>query len=234
VVATTEETHEFRAGEATALFRYVAPRWKRLAGGGLLLTVPYYKQRYRLSCEAAALRSAHNYHDPSSIDSDGQALRVIGVDRRARSGGRWGNPNTHFVGDPNGIMMRSGYGVHASPIARAATKYDSCRPAVKLYRPSRQMIARYLNNGDPVIVWGAHAGRNGIVRRSWRAWDGSPVRAIEIEHTWTVIGYRGSITNPTAFIIHNPSASGRARQTVTNSQFYAFTRYFRTAVVVRG
>ena len=217
---------------APIVLRYVAPRWRHFADGGVLLSVPWYHQQYRLSCEAATLRMAHNYHDPSSIDWDSQVLRVIGVDRRAKRNGRWGNPNTHFVGQPNGIMMRTGYGVHAGPIARAATHYDTCRPSVKLYRPSRQTIARHVDNGYPVIVWGAHAGRNGIRRLSWRAWDGAWIRAYEIEHTWVVVGFRGKVSNPTAFIIHDPS--GRARRTVSAAQFYAFTKYFRTGVVVRG
>ena len=220
------------AGVARVLLHYVAPRWQRYADGGVRLTVPWYHQQYRLSCEAATLRMAHNYHDPGTISSDGQALRAIGVDRRPRSGNRWGNPNRAFVGNPNGRMMTTGYGVHYGPVAAAATRYDSCRPAVKLVRPSRQTIARYLNDGYPVIVWGARRGPSGIRRVYWRAWDGQRVSAYSVEHTWVVVGFRGTVSNPTRFIIHNPS--GRARRTVSLSEFWAFTRYFRTGVVVRG
>lgn len=219
-------------GVAHVLLDYVAPRWQRYADGGLRLSVPWYQQQYRLSCEAATLRMAHNYHDRGSISSDGQALRMIGVDRRARSGNRWGNPNRAFVGNPNGRMMKTGYGVHYGPVAAAATRYDSCRPAGKLLRPSRQTIARYLNDGYPVIVWGAHRGASGIRRVYWRAWDGRRVAAYSVEHTWVVIGFRGSLSNPTRFIVHDPS--GRARRTISASDFWAFTRYFRTGVVVRG
>lgn len=232
MTARIEGTLTRRDGVSEVLLHFLTPRWSRYAEGGIRLHVPWYHQRYRLSCEAATLRMAHNYHDPYSIGSDGQVLRLLGVDRRARRGNRWGDPNRTFVGDPNGRMMKTGYGVHYAPIARVATRYDRCRPAVMLRGASRQTYARYLADGYPIVVWGAHRGPSGIVRVRWRSWWGNIVTAYSVEHTWTIVGFRGSVANPTHFIIHDPS--GRGNRTLSIGQFSAFHRYFRTAVVVRG
>lgn len=217
---------------ARALFHYLTPRWTRYSEGGVRLHVPWYHQRYRLSCEAATLRMTHNYHDAGAVPNDDHALRMIGVDRRARQGSRWGNPNRAFVGNPNGSMMTTGYGVHYGPVASAATKYDRCRPAVRLYAYSRQTVARNLSDGFPVVVWGGKPSGGSVRVVRWTAWDGSSVRAIAIEHTWVVVGFRGTVSNPTSFIIHDPS--GRANRSVSLSEFTSFTRHFRTGVVVRG
>ncbi|MFY9586333.1 MAG: C39 family peptidase [Actinomycetota bacterium] len=219
-------------GRFPVLLHYLTPRWFRYYDGGVRLSVRYYHQQYRLSCELAALRMAHNYHDPGHITGDAQVVRVVGIDKRRPRNGRWGNPNRVFVGYLNGRMMTSGYGVHAAPIARAATVFDRCRPSVRLSRYSRQTLAMHLNNGYPVIVWGAHAGPSGIRRVHWRAWDGASITAYSVEHTWVVIGFRGPVSSPTKFIIHDPS--GRSTRTIAASQLYAFTKYFRTGVVVRG
>lgn len=219
-------------GVYEVLLQFLTPRWLRYSDGGARLSVPYYRQQFRLSCELAALRMAHNYHDPGHISGDARVLRVVGNDTRRRRGNRWGNPNKVFVGYVNGRMMSSGYGVHHGPIARAANVFDRCRPSLKLVRYTRQAIAKHINDGFPVIVWGAHRGPSGIRRVTWRAWDGDYITAYSVEHTWVVIGFRGPASNPTKFIIHDPSVG--ARRTVTASQFYAFTKYFRTGVVVRG
>ncbi len=217
---------------ATAYVAHVTPKWKRYADGGLRLTVPWYHQQHRLSCEGAALRMAHNFFKPGSIDRDIWVLKVVGIDKRKKKGNRWGNPNRHFVGDPNGRMMTTGYGVHWGPIAYAATKWNPCRPAVVLKKPSRPTIARYVAQGFPVIVWGAHRGPSGIVKNRWKAWDGEWVTAWSIEHVWVVVGFHGPASKPTSMIIHDPS--GGARRVLSLRQFDAFTHYFRRAVVVRG
>ena len=223
-----------RLGESRTLYlAYVTPKWRRYSDGGVRLKVPWYRQQLRLSCEAATLRMAHNYFKPGHIDSDWDVLRVTGVDDRPKRGGRWGNPNKTFVGKPNGRMMRTGYGVHWAPIARASTYFSKgCRPAVTLVRPSRATIARYVSMGFPVIVWGAHPGVGGINKHVWKAWDGSSVTAWSVEHVWVVVGFHGKAWKPSSFIVHNPS--GGANRKVSLKAFDAFTKYFKRAVVVRG
>lgn len=216
----------------TVYIVHVTPKWVRYADGGVRLKVPWYHQQLRLSCEAATLRMAHNYFKAGSIDRDWDVLKVIGVDYRKKKGNRWGNPNKVFVGRPTGTMMRTGYGVHYGPVARAATTYSPCRPAVTLKNYSRATIARYVAMGFPVIVWGAHAGAGGINKHRWKAWDGQWITAWSVEHVWVIVGFHGSASKPQSFIVHDPS--GGARQKVSLRQFDAFTKYFRRAVVVRG
>lgn len=233
ITVSMKETLTRLGASRTLYMAHVTPKWHRYADGGFRLKVPWYHQQLRLSCEAATLRMAHNYFKPGHIDRDWDVLKVTGVDDRPKRGNRWGNPNKTFVGKPNGRMMKTGYGVHWAPIARASTWFTkSCRPAIVLARPSRATIARYVALGFPVIVWGAHSGATGIYKRVWKAWDGDWVTAWSVEHVWVVVGFHGKADRPTSFIVHNPS--GSARRKVSLRQFDAFTKYFRRAVVVRG
>lgn len=222
------------AASAWRRVSYASPRWDRFADGGVRLKVPYHRQQYSLSCEAAALRMAHNYHHPGRIDSDRSVYRITGVEWRfpARTGGC--NPDERFCRDDDGVMMKTGYGVHYRPIARAATELDECRPGVKLKDYSFTSLARHINNGYPVVVWGAHKGPAGIVKVRWRAHDGHLVTAYSVEHTLTVIGFHGKPSDPRSFIVHDPSRGSGGTKTLSWSQLYAFTKYFKTAVVVRG
>jgi len=226
----TDPRAESRSPVATIIS--VTPSWTRYGDGGARLNVRFYHQQYRLTCEAATLRMAHNFHDPYSIDGDLQALRMIGIDRRQPRSGRWGNPNEAFVGAYNGRMMRTGYGVHYEPVAEGATRYDPCRPALAVAGLTAAQIAGYVNQGYPVIVWGAHRGVGGINRHVWRAWDGERITAWSVEHTWVVVGFHGRPWSPTRLIVHDPSVG--ANRSLTLSAFNSFTKYFRTGVVVRG
>ena len=225
------DTH-LEATSVTKKVKSVSPRWTRLQNGGVRLHVRYRKQQHRLSCESATLRMAHNYFHPGRIDRDMHIMNVMGISKRrpARDGGC--NPNKKFCGDVNDYMMRGGYGVHSGPIARAARHYSACHTPVEIDGYRARRIAGYVDQGFPVIVWGAHPGASGVYRYVWRAHDGERIVAYSVEHTWTVIGFRGPPTDPTHFIVHDPS---RGRDLVkTRGQFWRFTKYFRTAVVVRG
>lgn len=202
------------------------------SAGWVKLAVPYYRQQHRLSCEAATLRMAHNYFWPGRVRSDLQVHSLTGVDPR-RPNVRGGcDPDRAFCGDVNAYMFQGGYGVHDAPIAAAATKLSPCRPGLRLAGVVPTRLALYLDLGYPVVLWGAHAGiRSGVMPVRWVAWTGRTVTAWNVEHTWLVIGFHGSIANPTTFLIHDPKQGTR---TVTASQLAAFARPFRTAVVVRG
>jgi uncharacterized protein YvpB len=212
---------------APAMIKFVTVSWTRYSDGGVKLTVPWQHQQYRLTCEERSLGMALAWYGINQ--SDLQILSRVGVDGRPRSGGRWGDPNRAFVGSYNGRMGSTGYGVHAGPIARAATSYRPSRPAIAFSGASFATIARYLNDGFPVVMWGAHPGTTGVYRMQWTSWEGRLVTAYSVEHTWTIVGFRGSPSNPTAFIVHNPS--GAAAATVPVSTVYAFTRYFDNAGV---
>jgi hypothetical protein len=212
--------------------RYVTPKWSRFADGGVLLLTPRYRQQRALSCEASSYRSAHNYFRPGHLAYDTQVYDKTGWDRRRPNVSGGCNPDRAFCGNVDGLMMRDGYGVHVDPVARAARIFDGCRPGVVLRGYSYAALASYVNDGFPVVVWGAHSGPTGIYRKTWRAWDSHYVVAWSVEHTWAVIGFRGNPANPTSFIILNPSNG--VTTTVSVAFFNNFVKYFRTALVVRG
>jgi uncharacterized protein YvpB len=218
--------------------RFVPVPWTFLGDGGVRLNVPWFKQQFSLSCESGSLRSALAFH---GVDTGGDLpiLMRIGLDSRRRRRGRWGNPETHFVGHYNGRMMSRGYGVHSGPIARVANSFRPCNAASELRNASDAEIAGHINNGFPVEVWGANARRRARPTR-WRAWDGGVVTAWNGEHTWLVVGFRGPVSNPSHFIIHDPSRTrrGGAFKELNLAQFHAFTKYFASpstsrAVVIR-
>jgi uncharacterized protein YvpB len=218
--------------------RFVPVSWSYFGDGGLRLEVPWLRQQFSLSCESASLRSALAFH---GVDTGGDLPIIlrIGLDARRRSRGRWGNPETHFVGHYNGRMMSRGYGVHSGPIARVANSYRPCNSASELRNASDAEIAGHINNGFPVEVWGANARRRARPT-AWRAWDGGVVTAWNGEHTWLVVGFRGPAWSPTHFVIHDPSRTrrGGAFKELTLTEFHGFTKYFASpttsrAVVIR-
>lgn len=212
--------------------RYVSPAWVRYRDGGVLLRAPAYKQQRNLSCEAASYRTAHNYQRPRHLAYDVQVYNVTGWDRRPPNVYGGCNPNRAFCGNVDGLMMRDGYGVHVDPMVRAANYYDGCRPSLKLVNYSMATLASHVNNGHAVVVWGAHAGRTGLYHRTWVSWDRKTIVGYSVEHTWTVVGFRGRPTAPTHFTIINPSNGGT--YTMTVAAFYNFIKYYKTALVVRG
>jgi uncharacterized protein YvpB len=241
LVAASQGRRRFRAsfaGSDTVMgwtsgsleIHFVAVRLTRYPDGGIGLSVPWVRQRYTLSCEAASLRMALLAHGVPQDEI--QILRRIGVDARARAGGRWGDPEKAFVGSFNGRMPSTGYGVHAPPVAKAATSFRPHRPALRLSHASWAEIARHLGNGFPVVIWGGRPGRGAVRSMSWTSWEGRRVSALLIEHTWTLVGFRGPASRPTHFIVHNPS--GAAGTTMRLADVHAFTHHFgNSAVVVR-
>ncbi len=236
-----EATATALATRSSVLYHnFVSPKWSHYSGGGLKLATPAYQQQHPLSCEAASFRMAHNYFGHNIASYDTSVYNVTGWDKHRPNVNGGCDPNRAFCGNvDDGYIMRTGYGIHYGPIARAATWYTrsngtACRPAYTLSGStySWKNIARSLNNGWPVVVWGAHKGSSGIYRYTWRAWDGVYVVAYSVEHTWTVVGFHGSTSHPSSFVITDPAHASTS--TVSLSSFYAFVKYFKTAVVVRG
>ena len=214
--------------------RFVALNWTVAPDGGVILHVPWFRQQYSLSCESGSLRSALAYH---GVDTGGDLpiLQRIGIDSKRRRRGRWGDPETHFVGRYNGRMMRTGYGVHATPIARVATSYRPCTPAIEIRNAHYAQIAGYVNDGFPVEVWGAQRGGRSARRVTWRTWNGKIITAFEVEHTWLVVGFLGPPSSPTHFVIHDPSRTkrGGGNKVMSLAQFQGFTKYFATDTTSR-
>lgn len=160
------------------------------------LAVPFHRQDHKLSCEIATLVMALRFR---GVDIGEQPIiDAIGFDPTPKKNGVWGDPDVAFVGDIDGQQPGTGYGVYAGPIATVGSAY----------RPSRVMtdatllgVLNEVKAGNPVIVWGnASTGQ----RVDWKTPAGKTVRAIVGEHTRVVVGFVGSVSNPTTIVTLDP------------------------------
>lgn len=161
------------------------------------LDVPFFRQERALSCEIAALRMVLAYRGTTVSERD--LLGQLPVDPAPRKGGTWGDPDEGFVGLVDGIMSKTGYGVHAGPIAALAGQY---RRAETLTAATPTALAEAVSQGNPVIVWGFIPGRGKSM--TWTTLGGKTIHAVDGEHTRVVIGYTGSVPEPTGFFVMDP------------------------------
>jgi uncharacterized protein YvpB len=165
-----------------------APGWQPNARS-FLFHVPFFRQQHSLSCEVASLRSAlagvgvrvTEYELWNSLRKDTTGKRVVdGVIV-------WGNPNWGYVGNVDGRMPSTGYGVHAPPLAMLAERYAEVSE-IDVRDP--HAIDRALSRRHPVVAWSAiGSDPHGMV---WRTPFGRWINAAMYEHTVVIIGYRGS------------------------------------------
>lgn len=170
-----------------------------------LLNVTVDLQDKALSCEAASLKMALQYKGANVSEND--IMSIIGYDPTIRNGNIWGNPNNAFVGDINGKQNTTGYGVYWDPIAKAANNW---RQATPFSGWTVQEAAKQLLAGNPIVVWGVTGGS--IRRDDWQTPAGQTILAWKGEHARTLIGFEGSIENPTYFYLNDPYA-GRIKWT---------------------
>lgn len=187
-----------------------------------ILNVALDYQDKPLSCEAASLKMALRYKGAGVSEDD--IMGIIGFDPTIRNGNIWGDPYNAFVGDINGRQNTTGYGVYWDPIARAANNW---RRAEAFTGWSVSQVAGQIAEGNPVVIWGV-TGRS-IARDDWNTPSGKSILAWRGEHARTLIGFKGSVSNPTSFIINDP-ISGRL--TWSRSQFESNWGTFGNAGVV--
>jgi uncharacterized protein YvpB len=147
------------------------------------------QQQHALDCEAAALQIALSAVGIST--SQDSLLSSMGQDARPPVMGnghpvQWGNPYTSFVGDWNGSMLRTGYGVYYPPVVTAARAAGATATGAEGWQPSQLYSA--VASGDPVLVWLPHllaAPSFG----AWTAWDGASIWYSPQEHTQVLVGF---------------------------------------------
>lgn len=164
----------------------------------VLLNIAWDRQDRALSCEAAALKMALAGKGVSV--SEDEIMSRIGYDPTPRGSDTWGDPDRAFVGDINGAQNSTGYGVHWGPVARAASAW---RPSQALTGMSVSDAARELEAGNPIVIWGVTGA---AYYDPWRTPEGRKIEAWKGEHARTLIGFKGSVENPTSFIINDPLA----------------------------
>ena len=174
--------------------------------GAIIANVPFTKQVYSLSCEAASLQMALAYYGIGA--SQDTILGVIGVDRTPPyydgSGTlHWGDPYQSFVGNPNGYEnagsgSASGYGTYYSAISRAATTLGAhVAQAGEGIPPS--VIYAAAHNKQPVVAWVAFAYQPHPMHYMI-AFDGRTVMyGAPWEHAVTISGWA-----PGYLLINNP------------------------------
>lgn len=164
----------------------------------IILKVPFHKQERALSCEAAALTMALRYKNVDVSESDILELLPVSTPLPRGDNNTWGDPQYGFVGDVDGSMPKTGYGVYENPIASVARQFSG---ATVLENAKIQDLIDALHAGKPAVVWGTVGSGKDI---SWKTTDGKYVKAIMGEHARTLIGYNGARANPASLILLDP------------------------------
>ncbi len=167
-------------------------------GATVKLNVPFHGQEHALSCEIASLQMALNYY---KIDiTENELLKNLPFDTREPKAkdNIWGDPDLGFVGDIDGRLPFTGYGVYEKPINELAQKYKESKI---LKNGSLDDLLAEINKGRPIIVWGTVSSGKDI---SWKTKDGKIVKAILGEHARLLVGFKGLVENPSTIILLDP------------------------------
>jgi uncharacterized protein YvpB len=208
--------------------------WNRLVAAasrpkaaGTILPVAFDAQDHALSCEIAALKMALAAKGVAVPESE--LLQAVGFDLtgKRQEAGRivWGDPQQGFVGDIDGRMPETGYGVHWKPIARAAEEWRDAR-AVDGMTPEE--LAEELADGNPVVVW-VYLGSG--TPYEWQTPGGRTVHAVLNEHTFTAYGFTGGTEAPSGFYLMDPIYG--ARYWDTGKLFDRMEKLGYGAVIIR-
>ena len=198
------------------------------------LEVPYFKQQYNNSCEAASLRMALAFYG-IKVDDDLDIVQKFGYTPKLKDviNNIWDNPNEMFVGDINAVGSTTGYGVYSQPVVKTAISYgktDSYDTKVI----TSQLLAKEIKAGHPVILWGYTSITT--VPYTWNLTGGGEVTAFKGEHARLVVGFAGDITNPDGFYVHDPFNDRQYEYWPTDKlidQVYAVDGITNQAVIVK-
>lgn len=163
------------------------------------LSVPYHRQEHALSCEVASLVMALNYKGVQVTENELIVQLPFSDPGPRGKNNTWGDPNVGFVGNIDGRMPNTGYGVYEQPIYDLALKY---RAAKIIDNGTLTDLLTELTDGNPVIVWGVVVGRSKDI--SWKTPEGKTITAQLDEHARTLIGFTGSTEKPELVILLDP------------------------------
>ncbi len=153
------------------------------------LNVAFHRQEHSLSCEIAALKMALSAYGLDIPESE--------LISRLPMGPMNGDPNEVFIGNIDGRMPSTGYGVYWSPIAKVGNAYLRS----EIFQASPTEVAQHINAGHPIVMWG-YFGRGNRYR--WTTSSGKEISAVMGEHARTIVGFSGEIANPEGFIVIDP------------------------------
>lgn len=164
-----------------------------------ILTVPYYRQQFSRSCEAASLRMALAYK--GIVTDDKEIVDLAGYDPREPDlvNKIWDDPNKMFVGFLSGKQV--GYGMYATALAKASLSLGSTGKVLK--NPTSTEIAQSIWNNNPVVIWGYIKGT--VPNLSYFYTEtGKKIPIYSNEHARVVVGVVGSVEDPVGFYVHDP------------------------------
>ncbi|KPJ73719.1 hypothetical protein AMJ48_00800 [Parcubacteria bacterium DG_74_1] len=155
-------------------------------------------QDYPLSCEAASLKMALEGKGVSV--SEDEIMERIGCDLSPRRDSLWGDPYKVYVGDIEGKVCKTGYGVYWQPVAQAANYW---REAQAFSDWSLEKIITEIKLGNPVILWGI-VPTGSLTDCSWYTPEGKYVKAFKEMHARLGIGFVGLPESPSRIILNDP------------------------------
>lgn len=191
------------------------------------LSVPYYRQVQRFECELLSIRMILAYR--GVYLSTNQVLDEIGVDPTPYDpvNNIWGDPSEHFVGDVTGA--NPGYGVHLEPLARLAQNYG--RQTRILRNSNYKEVVAEVAKGNPVFIL-AQNGYSTPTNKSWYTPEGRYVHAINGTHAYVLVGFKGSVSEPTALLLQDPWYRGGSKRWFTISYFNSLWQYHSNSALV--
>jgi uncharacterized protein YvpB len=163
-----------------------------------MITVPFHRQQYSLSCEIAALKMTLDYYDTGV--SEDELISKLAFDPTPKDFEKniWGDPNVGFVGRIDGKMPVTGYGVYEDPIIQVANLY---RVTKKISGAELPELLNEIEAGRPVIVWGSINSGYDI---SWKTPEGKSIKAVTGEHARVAVGWTGDKDNPGHILLIDP------------------------------
>lgn len=200
----------------------------------LKLDVPYFKQEYAHSCEAASLRMALAYYGIYKSDMDitqafGYKPRIKNIDENI-----WDDPQEMFVGfiDADVGKKNQGYGVYGKPVLKAVESFG--RTGTYKTDITASDLAKEIKDGHPIVIWGYTSLTEAPYE--WSTEQGKRVRAFRGEHARLIVGVRGSVSKPLGFYLHDPINGKSFEYWDTQRLFehiYAVSGVTDQAVIVR-
>lgn len=163
-----------------------------------ILDIPIDWQDHPLSCEAASLKMALT--KKGIYVSEGDIMDKVGYDSTPRQKNTWGDPNNAFVGNINGKMCSTGYGVHWEPIARAANNWCA---AESFSGWNLINLTKEIESGNPVIVWGVLPVKT-LHECTWYTPEGKYITTFQETHVRLATGFIGEVNNPSKIILNDP------------------------------
>lgn len=167
------------------------------------LPVKEYTQKYPLSCEAAATSVALQYLGFGT--SEDEVLGLLPYDKTPKTvDGQgnitWGDPDLGFVGDYDGVYLKTGYGIYSHPLAeavKAKIKVHLVQGENLKLEELYQAVAAH----HPVVVWVPTRFEN-VKPQTWKTPTGKTITWIEHEHAMVFRGYNKKENTVTLMDVH--------------------------------